>query len=168
MFTCFNTDDGWLRKSFISTPNTFGIQRTKKYSTFLGIYSCNSKRKSCGMCEQWAHTHSSWMREKTAVLHSIPTVRVNQTQPRAHKHSKCSFCAQFGSIFITRWRFFHCLREWITFIHRYPALSSSSLTFYVRTYVSFLLVEMLFVWSMHTALIMRSCRSVETHAFAHK
>lgn len=61
----------------------------------------------------------------TRILWAMPT----------HKHSKYSFCTQFCSVFITRWCFFYCLREWITFIHRYhPALSSSSLTFHIREF----------------------------------
>lgn len=158
VFTCFNMNGGWLRKSFHFNTKHVPQTKNKKYSTFLGIYSCNSKRKSCGMCE---HTHILCRCEREPRFYTVPTVRVN-LHSRVRKHSKYSFCTQCGSMFITRWCFF---TVYANGLHSFTVIRHFCLHHLHFTYVSFLLAEIPFVWSMHTALAMRrSWSSFETHA----
>lgn len=87
---------GGCVRVFISMSSTFCRKRTKTYSTFFGIHAipngnhleCASAQTFLVWCEKESHQRCAW----------INTVS-------RHKHSKYSFCAQFGSMFITWWCF---------------------------------------------------------------
>lgn len=124
------------RKCFNLIPDTHFCARTKREKTAtwhskLGIYSCNFKRKSCGICELSEE-------EKSAVVLCSTNWAAKSTQLHARtlKRNKCAFNSVQYSWYDDA--FFYCWREWITFFHRYPHFLLNLLLF---TYVSFLLVE---------------------------
>lgn len=124
----------WMAGGCVRVSFQYQTRSADKQQKIFNIFGNFIHAILSGIHVECVSTRILWaMRKRAAVLYFIPTVRVNQHSLPTHKHSKYSFCTQFCSVFITRWCFFYCLREWITFIHRYhPALSSSSLTFHIR------------------------------------